>query len=179
MWRGPAFGEFADTFAGPVATRLEELHIAALEDRTALLLRRGTLDEAVARAGDLASTHPLRERPVTILMRALHAAGRTALDVYQRHHRYVADKLGIDPSPQVRELQAAILQNDVAPVPATHARPPTADTPPAGTAGLPGRPSKLLGRATELEDLLRALARHRLVTLVGTGRWREPRIHHG
>jgi predicted ATPase/DNA-binding SARP family transcriptional activator len=170
LWRGPAYGEFADGFARPAATRLQELRLGALEDRAALLLQRGRLEEAVATAGDLAAAQPLRERPVELLMRALHATGRTpeALEAYRRHRALVTGALGLDPSPGLRELEARILRDDVPP-------PQTADVQVSRApirphlGGLPVRPSRLVGRERELEQLLRLSAARRLVTLTGPG----------
>ena len=67
LWRGPAYGEFADGFARAAATRLEELRVSALEDRAALLIHCGSASEAVASAGHLVAQQPLRERPVELL----------------------------------------------------------------------------------------------------------------
>jgi predicted ATPase/DNA-binding SARP family transcriptional activator len=171
LWRGPAYGEFADGFARAPAARLEELRIAALQDRVALLLRRGD-PEAVARARDLTAQEPLRERPVELLMRALHAGGRTAeaLRVYRRYRELLADEIGLDPAPGLRELEGAILRGDVsAPAPALPPgpRPPPPPRPPH--RDLPWRPGRLLGRERELHLLVGCLATQRLVTLVGPG----------
>jgi predicted ATPase/DNA-binding SARP family transcriptional activator len=169
LWRGPAYGEFGDGFARAPAARLEELRIAALEDRVALLLRRGD-PAAVARARDLTAQEPLRERPVELLMRALHAGGRTveALDVYRRHRELLAEELGLDPAPGLRELESALLRGAVrTPAPPAPAPPPTAPRPPR--RDLPWRPGPLLGRERELHLLVGCLAAQRLVTLVGPG----------
>ena len=86
LWRGPAYGEFGNGFAHVAAVRLDELRMAALEDRVELLLRAGAATEAVAQARDLVAAEPLRERRIALLMRALHADGRVAdaLDAYRR-----------------------------------------------------------------------------------------------
>ncbi|WP_345605011.1 AfsR/SARP family transcriptional regulator [Pseudonocardia adelaidensis] len=113
-WRGPAYAEFADGFARPAATHLEELRLAAREDRAGLLVACGSTAEAVAAASDLAAENPLRERPVELLIRALYAAGRTAdaLAAFRRHREHVARELGLDPSRGLRELEARILRDD-------------------------------------------------------------------
>jgi len=93
LWRGPAYAEFADSFARSAAIRLEELRLAASEDRAALALRSGATIEAVARARQLADSEPLRERPVELLMRALHAGGRTgdALEAFRGYRDRLAE----------------------------------------------------------------------------------------
>ena len=166
LWRGPAYGEFADGFARSGAVRLEELRLAALEDRVALLLRCGSAAEAVAKARDLAEQLPLRERPVEVLMRALHAVGRTgeALDAFQRHRALVVEQ-GLDPGPALREVQARILRDDLERPPPPHIE----LTSPAIVHDLPWRPSAIIGRDREVTLLLEALERRRLVTLVGPG----------
>jgi Bacterial transcriptional activator domain len=46
LWRGPAYGAFADGFAAAAAARLEELRVSALEDRAALFVRAGAATDA-------------------------------------------------------------------------------------------------------------------------------------
>ena len=179
LWRGPAYGEFADGFAQPAATRLEELRVSALEDRTALLLQCGSATEAVASAGHLVAQQPLRERPVELLMRALHAEGRTgeALEAYRRHREVLADELGLDPTPGLRELEARILRDEFVatkpqrpPTESTVSTEPTVSTTPAPrTRDLPWRPGAMLGREQDLQLLRECLSAKRLVTLVGPG----------
>jgi predicted ATPase/DNA-binding SARP family transcriptional activator len=162
-WQGPAFGEFADSFARAAAVRLEEQRRVATEDRADALLHAGRIEEAVASAADLVAAHPLAERPVLLHMRSLAAAGRVAdaLEAYQQHRAVMREQLGLDPSPEARELHARMLRAD-APVPVRRAggiRP----------TGLPRRPSALIGRDDDLTRLGAVLADTRLVTLVGPG----------
>ena len=180
-WRGPAYGEFAEGFALAAAAGLEELRVAALEERVALSSATGAVADAVAGARDLVGRWPLRERPVEILMRALHADGRTgeALGAYRRHRELVAEELGLDPGPVLRELEAGILRED--PSLAGPARPGAEPArspaePALGDAAaepavraLPWRPGAMLGRTRELALLLRCVGTARLVTLVGPG----------
>ena len=112
-WRGPAYGEFADGFAGPAAVRLEELRTSALEDRAALFVQSGAATDAIATAREVMAREPLRERPVELLMRALHIDGRSgeALEVFREYRELLADELGLDPGPQLRDLETQILQD--------------------------------------------------------------------
>ena len=66
---------------------------------------------------DLVAAHPLRERLVAALMRALVAAGRDteALLVYQRTREALADALGVDPSPELSALHVALLRGELGP----------------------------------------------------------------
>ena len=158
LWRGPAFGDLADGFARPAAVRLEELRRAAAEYRAEALLRAGAVEQALAAAGDLAAAHPLAERPVSVLVRGLAATGRTAdaLEAYGRLAGVLREELGLDPSPELRELHARLLREElVAPAPSG--------------VRLPRRPSPLVGRDEELRAVVAALADAPLVTLTGPG----------
>ena len=150
LWRGPAYGEFADGFARAAATRLEELRVAAREDRADALHRAGGAVDAAVAALDLAAAHPLRERPVEIAMRALAATGRTpeALDAYRRHRDHVRDELGLDPSPGLRDVHARVLRAEL----------PAVAPKPASGSSLPRPPSPLVGRTGELEQVGALLA---------------------
>jgi serine/threonine protein kinase/DNA-binding SARP family transcriptional activator/WD40 repeat protein len=111
-WRGRAYGEFADEWwAIPHSARLEELRIVASELRAEALITTGAHDRAVAELEGLSKTYPLRERCVEHLMKAYGASGRQAeaLRVYARYREQLADETGLDPSPALRELEAAIL----------------------------------------------------------------------
>jgi predicted ATPase/DNA-binding SARP family transcriptional activator len=162
-WRGAAFGEFAESFARPAAVHLEEERRVATEDRAEALLLAGCIEEAVAAAVDLVAAHPLADRAVLLLMRSLSAAGRTAdaLEAYRSHLRFLREQLGLDPSPQLRDLHAAILRED--------AEVPLRRSARAAPVRLPRRPSALIGRDDQLAALTSLLADPGLVTLVGPG----------
>ncbi|HSK58940.1 MAG TPA: BTAD domain-containing putative transcriptional regulator [Actinomycetospora sp.] len=171
-WRGPAFGEFADGLAGAAAARLEELRLAALEDRSALFLQRGAVTEALTTAREVMSREPLRERPVELVMRALQADGRAgeALEVFRRYRETLADELGLDPGPELRDLEVRILQDDLD-APRTQRPPavPDARTAPATPSNLPVPPTSFVGRAAEVAEAVRLLATTRLLTVTGPG----------
>src|ERR1700742_70676 len=115
LWRGPALADVADApfAAGPI-TRLEELRLAAAEDLTEARLALGQGAEIVPDVEELAAAHPLRERLRGQLMRALYAAGRQAdaLAVYEQTRRLLADRLGVDPSPELSAVHLSILRAD-------------------------------------------------------------------
>lgn len=169
LWRGPAFAEFAETFARPAAARLAELRRAAGLDRATALLDAGSVVDAVAAAAELVDADPLAEGPVAVLMRALAAQGRTAdsLDAFRRYGARLRDELGLDPPGELRELYARIVREEVG-----RPRPEPAPT----RRTLPVRPSPILGRDAETAALLATLARPGLVTLVGTGGVGKTRI---
>jgi DNA-binding SARP family transcriptional activator/WD40 repeat protein len=115
MWRGPAFGEFADEpWARPMATRLEELRLVALELRVQSLLDMGAHTDVVPELEELVVAHPLRERFRAQLMLALHRCGRQAeaLRSFQEYRRRLADDTGLEPSRDLVELERRIALDD-------------------------------------------------------------------
>jgi len=115
LWRGPPLADLAsEPFAVLESARLEELHVAALEERIDADLAVGLGAELVAELESLASRHPLRERLCGQLMCALYRSGRQAeaLDAYKRTRHTLVEELGIDPGPELQRLEQAILRQD-------------------------------------------------------------------
>ena len=98
------------------AARLDDLRLAAQEERIEGLLASGQTGRAVGEAETLLARHPLRERPWGQLMLALYREGRQAdaLSAFQRAREVLADELGIDPSPELARLHERILGQDAA-----------------------------------------------------------------
>jgi DNA-binding SARP family transcriptional activator len=112
LWRGRAFGEFAEEWwALPHATRLEELRIVATEQRVDALLATGDYDRAVSDLEGLVVAYPLRERFVAQLMQAHEDCGRQAdaVRAYERFREYLVEQTGLEPSESLRELERSIL----------------------------------------------------------------------
>ncbi|HYB85861.1 MAG TPA: BTAD domain-containing putative transcriptional regulator [Streptosporangiaceae bacterium] len=181
LWRGPALADAGDApFAAGPAARLEELRLAATEDRIEADLALGHGAELVPEAEELAAAHPLRERLRGQLMRALYAAGRQAdaLAVYEDTRKILAGQLGVDPSPALSAVHLAILRGELEPaIPAAghttgdaeRLPPPAARTGPGRTTNLPAQLTSFVGREDELALLGRLLDESRLVTLTGPG----------
>ena len=94
--------------------RLEELRVAAIEDRAESALALGrALD--LPELERLVTEHPLRERLRGLLMLGLYRAGRQAdaLEAYAEIRRAL-DELGLEPAAELRALQSAILRQDAA-----------------------------------------------------------------
>ena len=112
LWRGDsAFGEFGtEWWALADATRLAEMRIGAREQRAAARLALGHHDRALPDLESLAVEHPLRERPVNLLMQALHATGRQAdaLRRYQTFRERISDETGLDPTRELIALERSI-----------------------------------------------------------------------
>ena len=115
LWRGPPLSDVAfEPFAQGEIARLEELRLAALEERIEADLARGRHAELVPELEGLIREHPLRERLRAQLMLALYRSGRQseALDAYQQARRLLSAELGLEPGRTLRELEAAILRQD-------------------------------------------------------------------
>ena len=102
LWRGTALGDLADQVSlQPEIARLEELRLAALEDRITAELELGRHRELVPELETLVGAHPFRERLWLHLMTALYRSERQAdaLAAFHRARDLLAEELGIDPSP--------------------------------------------------------------------------------
>ena len=88
----------------------------ALEDRIDADLELGRSDELIPELETLVRDHPLRERFLGQLMLALYRSGRQAeaLAALQGARHRLAEELGLEPGPQLRELEQQILQHDPA-----------------------------------------------------------------
>lgn len=135
LWRGQPLEEFAyEPFAQAEIARLEQTRLAALEDRIDAELRAGRGSELVVELEPLVAEHPLRERLVAALMLALYRAGRQtdALAAYRLARNRLVEELGLEPGPELRELEQRILRHD--PTLATPRPRVLADAPRAGRA---------------------------------------------
>jgi DNA-binding SARP family transcriptional activator len=154
LWRGPPLADFSyESFALAAIGRLEELHLMARELRIEAELRLERSAELVPELESLVAEHPLRERLRGQLMTALYRSGRQAqaLETYQDLRRRLAEELGLDPGPALRDLERAILRQD------PELRP------------TPGRPPELAESGTRRSVLVYARDPARLDALVAIG----------
>ena len=115
LWRGPALADFAyEEFASVESARLEELRLAAIEDRVDADLALGEHAALTGELQALVTEHPLRERLRGQLMLALYRSGRQAeaLETFQTGRRELVEELGLEPSAALRELERAMLRQD-------------------------------------------------------------------
>ena len=115
LWRGPGLVEFrAEPFARTAASRLTELRLGALERRIEADLELGRHERLVAELEALVAQEPLREQLRRQLMVALYRSGRQAeaLARYREGRRMLVEELGLEPSPELQELERAILRHD-------------------------------------------------------------------
>jgi DNA-binding SARP family transcriptional activator len=115
MWRGHAYADVDGRGdLEPEITRLGDLRLAALEARIDADLATGRHRELVGELDALTIEYPLRERFSGQLMLALYRGGRQteALRAFERTRIYLAEEIGIDPSPDLRRLEQRILHHD-------------------------------------------------------------------
>ena len=116
LWAGDPYLDLADWDpAQAEIARLMELRRTMVEDRLDSRLGRGEHLNAVAEIEVSVADEPLRERRWELLMTALYRSGRQAeaLRAYQRARDLLIARLGIEPSPGLRRLEAAILAQDL------------------------------------------------------------------
>jgi len=115
LWRDTPLADLStEPFAAKAVARLEEQRLEALEQRIDADLALGRHASLVLELEALVAEQPYRERPRAQLMLALYRSGRQAdaLRAYQTARRTLGDELGLEPGPELRELEAAILRHD-------------------------------------------------------------------
>jgi tetratricopeptide (TPR) repeat protein len=146
LWRGQPFAEFeAEPWAIATATRLADARDSALEDRIDAGLALGRHARAASELEEMVQERPLRERRWAQLILATYRSGRQAdaLRAYQRCRAVLGDELGIEPGPELRRLEAAVLAQDPSLDLTTHAfgpRPARPEESPSSAPPVTGRP---------------------------------------
>jgi predicted ATPase/DNA-binding SARP family transcriptional activator len=194
LYRGVPLVDVAEApFAGPATARLVEARLAAVEDCIGAELELGRHAEVLGELDELTAAYPLREPLAALRLRALYGAGRPAdaLAGYAAIRRELADQLGVEPSPELRQVHLAVLRGDPEPLGGVNsagggvgpaAEPtvePVAESVVAkadgrsGAAALHGamlgRLTSFVGRDTDLTTAFDLLRGSRLVCLVGPG----------
>ncbi|MEV6276306.1 BTAD domain-containing putative transcriptional regulator [Nocardia sp. NPDC051832] len=162
LWRGAAMQDVGLQESGAfeaAAVRLEGLRLTALEGRFDAEVDLGHGAELVTELTDLVAAHPMRERLVAALMRALVATGRDteALRVYERTRETLADELGVDPSPELSALHVALLRGELG-----------RKQEPRKT-NLRAELTSYIGKDSDIAAVRELIAGHRLTTLIGPG----------
>jgi DNA-binding SARP family transcriptional activator/streptogramin lyase len=120
LWRDAPLPELrAEPFSSAAVAQLEQLRLAAIEERIDADLALGRDAALVTELEALVAEHPYRERLRAQLMLALYRSGRQAdaLDAYQAGRRVLQGELGLEPGKELRDLEAAILRQDEALMP--------------------------------------------------------------
>lgn len=159
--RGELLEEFADApWVRDDAARVAEMRAECIAGQVVSLLALGKVGRALTEVSRLRGLDPLADRGVRLQMLALYRAGRAAdaLDAYTRHARLLDDELGLEPGPELRDLQTAVLRQapELAGWPRTPEwtgsvripAPEPVTVPPAPVAA--PRRTPLVGRAREL-----------------------------
>jgi DNA-binding SARP family transcriptional activator/pimeloyl-ACP methyl ester carboxylesterase len=136
LWHGDPLTDVAGAVAEAEAVHLSELRLVVLEERIAADLAAGGDAELVPELGSLVEANPFRERLRAQLMLALYRAGRQAdaLSAYREGRRLMAERLGLEPGPELRDLEQRVLRHDPSLRPEAVAPPPLAGREPAMTA---------------------------------------------
>ena len=131
-----------------------------LEEHFEAALALGEHRELIPELRSALADNPFRERLWAHLMLALYRAGQQAdaLETFQEARRVLDEELGLEPGPDLRRLQEAILAHDpaIAAVPAGSRR-----------GNLPAPATSFVGREDDLAQAAALLREHRLVTLIG------------
>jgi predicted ATPase/DNA-binding SARP family transcriptional activator len=162
LWRGRALQGLPETdWFRSEARRLEALRVDALEERFDAALALGEHRELVSALRATLDENPFRERLWGHLMLALYRSGRQvdALEAFQQARRVLAEQLGLEPGPELRHLQEAILAHDPAIAAVAVAAP--------RRGNLPSPTTSFVDRRRETADVMALLREHRLVTLMG------------
>ena len=117
LWRGrPLADVVIDGSARFALAQLEELRLSTQLERIEGELELGRHAAIVGELESLAAAYPYQERVHALLLLALYRSGRQAdaLAAYQALRRRLADELGLQPSQELRDLEAAILRQDEA-----------------------------------------------------------------
>ena len=150
LWRGRALADVAGVEPLALeAARLEELRLVAVEGRIDADIELGLAAEVTGELEQLVAEHPVRERLWRLLVLALYRSERQAdaLAAYRRAREMLAEELGIEPGQELRQLEEAVLRQEV---------PPSAIA--AVTRTLPRDIASFIGRGAELRQLFRDLA---------------------
>ncbi len=169
LWRGRPYEPASDElWAAPAVARLEEIRTEVGASRLDSLLDLGQHQQVLADLEQLLAASPLHERFWAQRMLALHRAGRTdqALEAYQRIRTLLDDELALQPGAELEQMHRRILEQDpdlvaAAPVP------PAPGTAPTQRVSLPPRGTPLVGRAGDVGQIGRLVARSRLVSITG------------
>jgi DNA-binding SARP family transcriptional activator len=131
LWRGPPLADLVGEPAGRAAAHLQELRLAALEERIEADLALGRHAALVAELEELVAREPYRERPRRQLILAHYRSGRQAdaLEAYTQARRTFVNELGTEPGRELQEVHRAVLRRDPALDAPAGAEPPRARPP--------------------------------------------------
>ncbi|MCB1001051.1 MAG: hypothetical protein KDB40_17280 [Acidimicrobiales bacterium] len=178
-WHGDALEEFAgEPWVLGEAARLAALRAKAVEELAGLLVDSARPEEAIALLEPHLARLPVADGPRALMMRALAATGRQAeaLRVFQVYRRELSEAAGLDPGPELVEVDRRIAIGWDGTSPAAG---------PSGRSGgtrrqhrldrldrldrMPAPATRWIGPTSTVERVGAALGEHRVVTLTGPG----------
>jgi DNA-binding SARP family transcriptional activator len=157
-WRGEAIADIAGGWADGLRHALAQERLAARVLRNDAMLRAGRHAELLHDLRAAVDADPADERLRGQLVLALYRAGQpaAALAAYAEARRWLAEELGLDPGPELRELERRVLSNDPAlAAPAEPDSVPVLAPSPSGHVPrqLPGPTGGFAGRGSDLAAL--------------------------
>ncbi|MBV9856463.1 MAG: AfsR/SARP family transcriptional regulator [Streptosporangiaceae bacterium] len=116
LWRGSPFADVTSPAIRNAGEKIAERRMLAVEAKAGADITLGRCDEVVAELSPWLAVHPFRERMRAMLMIALYRLGcrADALTLYRDGHQAMVAELGLEPGPQLRDLQWRILVDDPA-----------------------------------------------------------------
>jgi predicted ATPase/DNA-binding SARP family transcriptional activator len=130
LWRGAPLDEFAgQAWADERARQWTRLHVLAHQLRVAALLDAGRHRDTLPTLEQLVAAHPLHEPFWAQLVVARYRCGQQAdaLAAASEARRILATELGIDPGPELVELENKVLAQDPALDAPVHEEPTSSD----------------------------------------------------
>lgn len=148
LWRGEPLVDLSDHLDRNDRPALTERYLSAMEQRVDLWLAEGAAATVIIHLRPLVEQHPLRESLWERLLRAMRDAGRIAeaLERYAAMRQRIADDLGVDPSPKLRDLHLALVS-------AGERGRPAAGSAKVLPRQLPAVPSNFVGREAEMSRM--------------------------
>jgi predicted ATPase/DNA-binding SARP family transcriptional activator len=158
-WRGPVLAGIDRPWVDDESAVLESQRLNTVARWAEATIALDQPEAVIPEVEALIAVTPLDERLNGLYMRALYQSGRQveALAAYRRLRNTLAEELGVQPGPELQSLEEQILTHGMA----------TADSDHRWT--IPAPVSDLVGRGTEIEDLLTRIDEVRILTLTGPG----------
>lgn len=127
LWTGSPYRGFEDLPSVQIeAERLTQLERRARFERLEAMTSAGEASSAAAELAGIVDNDLFDEEALGLYMRALYLSGKkpAALQAFQKYEHRLADETGLEPSAAIRELEIAILVDQLE-VPVAESRPVT------------------------------------------------------